>query len=72
MRSLYWGGIHEIITADKHLFKGFHSTDLVKTMSDGECVLTYEFDKDGYVVKALCMLEEDEDYDQLELTIVYE
>lgn len=72
VRSLYWGGIHEIITADKHLFKGFHSTDLVKTMSDGECVLTYEFDKDGYVVKALCMLEEDEDYNQLELTIVYE
>lgn len=72
VRSLYWGGIHEIITADKHLFKGFHSTDLVKTMSDGECVLTYEFDKDGYVVKALCMLEEDEDYDHLELTIVYE
>ena len=73
MRSLYWGGIHEIITADKHLFKGFHSTDLVKTMFDGECLLTYEFDKDGYVVKALCVLEgEGEDYDQIELTIVYE
>lgn len=60
----------EIFTADRNVFKGFHSKDLVKSM-DGVAV-SYEFDDDGYVVKVLCGSMGDEDYDRYEYTIVYE